>query len=81
MNNYSPKQLIDDFISQVTSGATERLDHSQTRALLESLLRKLNLVSREEFDAQAAVLARTRKKLEYLETKVAELEVQVQQTD
>ena len=81
MNNHSPKQLIDDFINQLTNDTTERLDHSQTRALLESLLRKLNLVSREEFDAQTAVLARTRKKLQELEATVAGLEAQVQQTD
>ena len=34
----------------------------------------MDLVSREEFDVQAAVLARTREKLTALEEKVAELE-------
>jgi BMFP domain-containing protein YqiC len=36
---------------------------------------KLDLVTREEFDIQAQVLARTRAKLEALEARVAELEV------
>ena len=36
----------------------------ELKALAESLLQKLNLVSREEFDAQRAVLARTREKVE-----------------
>jgi len=36
--------------------------------------RRMDLVSREEFDVQAAVLARTREKLTALEDKVAELE-------
>ena len=37
-------------------------------------LTKLDLVTREEFDVQSAVLARTRAKLEHLEAQVAELE-------
>lgn len=44
------------------------------RATLEAGLGRLDLVTREEFDVQAAVLARTRAKLEALEQKVAELE-------
>ncbi len=44
------------------------------RSGLESALARLNLVTREEFDVQAAVLARTREKLEALEKQVAELE-------
>ena len=81
MNNYSPKQLIDDFISELTGDASEGLDQRQKRVLLELLLRKLNLVSREEFDAQAAVLTRTRKKLQDMETKVASLEAKMQKMD
>ena len=44
------------------------------RAALQSALGKLDLVTREEFDVQAAVLARTREKLEALEGRVAVLE-------
>ena len=44
------------------------------RSVLSSGLGKMNLVSREEFDIQAAVLRRTREKLEALEAKLAELE-------
>jgi BMFP domain-containing protein YqiC len=47
------------------------------RASLEAGLTKLDLVTREEFDVQAAVLARTREKLEKLEALVAELEQQL----
>jgi hypothetical protein len=39
-------------------------------------LSRLDLVTREEFDVQAAVLARTRARLEALEAKVAELEAE-----
>jgi len=45
------------------------------RALLQSVFAKLDLVTREEFDVQQAVLLRTREKLEALEAKVAGLEV------
>jgi BMFP domain-containing protein YqiC len=44
------------------------------RAVLQSTFAKLDLVTREEFDVQASVLARTRAKVEALETQVAELE-------
>ncbi|ARU30073.1 hypothetical protein CBR65_12810 [Cellvibrio sp. PSBB006] len=41
---------------------------------LQSALSRLDLVTREEFDAQQAVLARTREKLEQLEETLASLE-------
>ncbi len=44
------------------------------RAMMESVFTRLNLVTREEFDVQAQVLAHTREKLTELETKIAELE-------
>ncbi len=44
------------------------------RAALSAALARMDLVSREEFDVQSAVLARTREKLTALEAKVAELE-------
>lgn len=47
------------------------------RTGLESGLRGMNLVTREEFDVQNAVLLRTREKIEALEKKVAELEVMI----
>jgi len=44
------------------------------RDILQAQFAKLELVTREEFDVQAKVLARTREKLETLEKKVSELE-------
>ena len=43
------------------------------RSLLQSSLTKMNLVTREEFDVQSAVLQRTREKLEQLEKQVEQL--------
>lgn len=45
------------------------------RSILDSGLSRLDLVTREEFDVQQAVLARTRQKLEALERRVGSLEV------
>lgn len=44
------------------------------RAVLDSAFERMELVTREEFDAQTAVLARTRAQLEALEERVRALE-------
>jgi BMFP domain-containing protein YqiC len=46
------------------------------RAILQGTFERMNLVSREEFEVQKAVLARTRERVERLEAKIAELENQ-----
>lgn len=46
----------------------------ELRAAVQSALGRMDLVTREEFDAQAAVLQRTRERLEQLETRLDELE-------
>lgn len=47
------------------------------RGVIEAGLARLDLVTREEFDVQQAVLARTRQKLEALERQVADLEARL----
>jgi BMFP domain-containing protein YqiC len=44
------------------------------RGLLASAFSRMDLVTREEYDAQAQVLARAREKLAALEARVAQLE-------
>jgi len=44
------------------------------RAVLQSALTRLDLVSRQEFDVQAGVLRRTREQLEALEQRLRMLE-------
>ena len=44
------------------------------KSLLHAGLERMELVTREEFDVQAAVLERTREKLETMEARLAELE-------
>ena len=78
-----PKSLFDSLTSQVNrlfEGAepgSKGVLESQLNLLLQSAFSRLNLVSREEFDSQMVVLARTRARLEALEAKVAELEQQL----
>lgn len=77
-----PKALFDAISSQAARlvGGAPPLPHAELeahlKALLQSALGKLDLVSREEFDSQMVVLARTRARLEALEARVAELEAQ-----
>ncbi|GAB3100241.1 ubiquinone biosynthesis accessory factor UbiK [Lysobacter terrae] len=48
------------------------------KSVLQSGLSRLDLVTREEFEVQRAVLLRTREKLEELQRTVAELEAQLE---
>jgi BMFP domain-containing protein YqiC len=47
------------------------------KAVLQAQLSKLDLVTRQEFDVQAAILERTRLKLAELESRLKELEAKV----
>lgn len=72
----NPK-LLDELSSRVSSllASTPAADvEKNLRAALAGLFAKLDLVTREEFDVQREVLARTRAKLQALESRIAELE-------
>ncbi|MDD2047048.1 accessory factor UbiK family protein [Pseudomonas putida] len=79
----APKAFLDalsDQASRLFAGDTSQPRaelESQFKALLQSGFSKLELVSREEFDSQMVVLARTRARLEALEAKVAEMEARL----
>ncbi|MCP3906448.1 MAG: accessory factor UbiK family protein [Oceanicoccus sp.] len=68
---------IDSFIQQAKKllpGDSLTADiEKNLRALAHSAFSKLDVVSREEFDAQVAVLHRSREKIEQLEQQLAEL--------
>jgi hypothetical protein len=65
----------------VPPGLREGRDELQQnfKAVLQTGLARLDLVTREEFDVQRAVLLRTREKLEELQRTVAGLEAQLGQ--
>jgi ubiquinone biosynthesis accessory factor UbiK len=69
------------FLEDLQRRAAALLEHTPAadlqknmKALLSQQFAQLDLVTREEFDTQAQVLARTRAKLEALEKRLAELE-------
>jgi BMFP domain-containing protein YqiC len=73
-------RFIDDLARQISDsipagvkGLQEDVEKN-IHTLLQGAFAKLDLVTREEFDVQSKVLARTRDKLEELEQQVAELE-------
>ena len=64
-------------LAKVLPVGTEKLRNEireNVRVILESSFERMNLVTREEFDAQTALLRRTREKLDELEAVVAALE-------
>lgn len=76
MNNPLFNTILKNFSRSLPPGADvlkEDLENN-LKAALHSAFDKLDLVSREEFEVQAQVLARSRAKLEQLEKTVAELE-------
>lgn len=78
-----PKSPIEDltgFLSGLLPDSVDKVrqDIEQNlRSGLEGQLKKMDLVTREEFDIQSAVLSRTRDKLEKLEKIVAQLEAEI----
>jgi len=66
-------QQFSSLINNLPKGA-ELPGQDQLKSLLQSALSKLDLVTRDEFEAQSAVLARTREKVEALEVRMAALE-------
>jgi BMFP domain-containing protein YqiC len=62
-------------IGKALEGSPARDIEKNAKALLQSGLARLDLVTRQEFDTQAEVLRKTREKLERLEALVAELEI------
>jgi BMFP domain-containing protein YqiC len=76
MNDNSIEGLAKKLADSLPGGLRSMRDDLEQnfRRVLRGGLEKLDLVTREEFEVQEAVLARTREKLEALEQKVAELE-------
>ena len=72
----NPK-ILDDIAGKLSSllAATPASEIDKNmRALLGNAFAKLDLVTREEFDVQREVLARSREKLTQLEARINELE-------
>jgi len=73
-------ELLDKIASQISALLPEQAGQDikqNVQQVLARQLNKLDVVSRDEFDAQQAVLLRTREKLEALEKQVAAMEAQI----
>jgi BMFP domain-containing protein YqiC len=72
------EEIVRRLVESVPPGvrAVQQDLESNFRAVLRASLTKLDLVSRDEFDAQMRVLERTRARLEELERRVAGLDGQ-----
>ena len=66
--------LVPPALRQPLSGEAREELQQNFKSVLQAGLGKLDLVTREEFDVQRAVLLRTREQLEALQRSVAELE-------
>ena len=73
----NPPRFFDELnarVSEMIAASPAKDIEKNLRMLMSSFFSRLDLVTREEFDVQAKVLARTREKLTALEARVAELE-------
>lgn len=72
-------ETLEELTKRISSLIPGDVKHMQediennVRSLLQTTLAKMNLVTREEFDVQSAVLQRTREKLEQLEKELDRL--------
>jgi BMFP domain-containing protein YqiC len=70
-------RLVDELsarMSELLAAGPARDIEKNVRALFSASLSRLDLVTREEFDVQAKILARAQEKLVALEARVEELE-------
>jgi BMFP domain-containing protein YqiC len=75
--------FFDDFqskLNQALENSPAKDIEKNVKAMLTQGFSKLDLVTREEFDVQTQVLAKTRAKLDALEARVTELEAQIKKT-
>ncbi|MEE8057664.1 MAG: accessory factor UbiK family protein [Pseudomonadales bacterium] len=81
----SNSELIDGLVEKVSAlfnnvaNGTDLKGEAQRnlRAVIQSAFSKLDMVTREEFDAQVTVLHRSRQKIDALEQQLAELNEQL----
>lgn len=67
------QRLLDELHAQLPT-SDQLIPKRELDIALQAALARLDLVTREEFDAQTAVLQRTRQKLEALEQELTRLE-------
>ena len=79
-----PPRLIEEVnarLSELLAASPAQDIERNLKALVAAAFERLELATRDEFDVQAKVLARTREKLAALEARVAELEQRLTRGD
>lgn len=77
-------QAVEDVVDKIGALIPQDLKtlrdefHTNAKAVLVAGLKKMDLVTREEFEVQKAVLAKTRQKLKMLETELKELRTHIE---
>ena len=80
MADSSNRLNLDDLAGRLAEAVPQNLKaigedvQRNFKSLLQTGLERMDLVTREEFDVQTAVLARTREKLETLEARLTDLQ-------
>jgi len=80
MTEESKRSNLDDLARQLAQSVPQNIRalgedlERNFKSLLNSGFERMEMVTREEFDLQTAVLERTREKLELLELRLAEME-------
>ena len=80
LNSQKLNDLSNKINEIVKSGPLADMEKN-IHALLRGVFTKMELVSREEFDVQRAVLLRTREKMDALERTVEQLEIRLRSQD
>ncbi|MBB6519976.1 accessory factor UbiK family protein [Pseudoteredinibacter isoporae] len=70
------QKLAKDIHSAMEQGPSAQ---SQIQQIITSAVKRLNLVGRDEFDAQSIVLQRSREKIDALEQQIEEMQAQLEQ--
>ncbi|MEH6557697.1 MAG: accessory factor UbiK family protein [Oceanicoccus sp.] len=85
----STNELVDSLVEKVSGLFNSAGDAStikaeiknNLRAVVQSTVSKLDMVSRDEFDAQVEVLYRSREKIDLLEQQLAEISASINRAD
>ena len=80
MNKMDMNAFFNDLqqkVSQVIENSPAKDIEKNVKAMMTQGFAKLDLVTREEFDIQAQMLAKARAKLDLLESRLAELEAKL----
>ena len=86
---HTTNELVDSLVEKVSGLFSSAGDAStikaeiknNLRAVVQSTVSKLDMVSRDEFDAQVEVLYRSREKIDLLEQQLAEISASINRAD